>query len=125
MGATATTLDAGMPSRKVKKENAGMIPVTVLPSGGGRKKSVTIGRYQFRKDLAGWRCSEMLDRGAGGKRPYLGYLSRAVYNAMQAEAPSREALEIKLLDWAEKKREEKIQREPVPLTGGEMVQKAL
>ncbi len=118
MGSTATALDAGMNSRKVKKEIAGTVPVSILPSGGGRKKLVTIGRYQFRKDLAGWRCSEMLDRGAGGKRPYLGYLSRAVYNAMQAEAPSREALEIKLIEWAEKKRKEKTQREPVPLTGG-------
>ena len=113
MGATATALDAGTHPRKVKKDVAETATVSILPSGG-RKRSVNLGNFQFRKDLAGWRCSEI--RAAGGKRPYLGYLSRALYNAMQAESPSREALELKLIEWAERKREEKAQRAPVFLT---------
>ena len=99
----------------MKKESTETAPLSILPSGGGRKKSVTLGHFQFRKDLAGWRCSEI--KGDGEKRPYLGYLSRAVYNAMQAESPSREDLEIKLIKWAEKKREERFRREPLLLTG--------
>ena len=113
MGATATALDAGTHPRKVKKDVAEKATVSILPSGG-RKRSVNLGNFQFRKDIAGWRCSEI--KAAGGKRPYLGYLSRAVYNAMQGESPSREALELKLIEWAERKREGKAQRAPVFLT---------
>jgi hypothetical protein len=98
MSPATATLDAGTNSRKVKKEPAGS--VSLLPSGDGKKRSVTIGRYQFRKDIVGWRCFEV----AGRKRPYLGYLSRAAYEAMQTEVPSKEELEAKLIEWADKKR---------------------
>jgi hypothetical protein len=98
MSPATATLDAGTNSRKVKKEPVGS--VSILPSGGGKKKSVTIGCYQFRKDIVGWRCFEV----AGRKRPYLGYLSRAAYEAMQTEVPSKEELEAKLIEWADKKR---------------------
>jgi len=114
--AAAVTLDTGADSRKAKKEIAGTIAVSLLPTG--KRKSVTIGRYQFRKDLVGWRCREIVDRGAGRKRPYLAYLSRAAYEAMQAQASSREEMEAKLVQWADNKREEKSQPEPVLLDGG-------
>jgi hypothetical protein len=110
MGPTAIAFDAGTHSRKAKKEIAGTASASLLPSGAGKKKSVTIGRYQFCKDGVGWRCREIVGRGTHRKRPYLAYLSRAAYERMQVEAPTREELEEKLIEWADKKREEKLQR---------------
>ncbi|MBO0798572.1 MAG: hypothetical protein J2P31_07095 [Blastocatellia bacterium] len=98
MNSATPSLDAGTNSRKVKKEPAGS--VSILPSGASKKKSLTIGRYQFRRDIVGWRCFEV----AGRKRPYLGYLSRAAYEEMQTEAPSKEELAAKLIEWADRKR---------------------
>jgi hypothetical protein len=102
MSPATATFDTGTKSKKMKKEPAG--PISILPSGAGKKKSVTIGRYQFRKDIVGWRCFEV----AGRKRPYLGYLSRAAYEEMQIEVPSKEELEAKLIEWADKKRDSLI-----------------
>jgi hypothetical protein len=99
MNPTAVAFDAGTNSRKIKS-----VSVSLLPSGAGKKKSVTIGRYQFRKDIVGWRCLEV----AGRKRPYLGYLSLSAYEAMQTEALGRKELESKLIEWADKKRESLI-----------------
>jgi hypothetical protein len=116
MSPTAIDFDTGAHSMKGKKENAGKISLSLLPSGAGKKKLVTIGRYQFRKDIGGWRCREITGRGDGRKLLSQAYLSRATYEAMQAEATSREELEAKLIEWADKKREEKAQR--VLLTNG-------
>jgi hypothetical protein len=110
MGAVGAPFDAGTRSRKAKKEIPGTISACVLPAGASRKKSVTIGCYQFCKDGVGWRRREIVVRGSHRKRPYLAYLSRAAYERMQAPAASREELEEKLIEWADKKREEKLQR---------------
>jgi len=114
--AAAATLDAGAHSKKERKEIAETISVSLLPTG--KRKSLIIGRYQFRKDTVGWRCREILGRGADRKRPYLAYLSRATYEAIQAQALSREEMEAKLVQWADNKREEKSQQDPVLLEGG-------
>jgi hypothetical protein len=110
MGAAGAPFDSATHSRRAKKEIAGTISATLLPAGAGKKKSVTIGCYQFSKDGVGWRCRELVGRGTHRKRPYLAYLSRAAYEKMQASAASREELEEKLIEWADKKREEKPQR---------------
>jgi hypothetical protein len=118
MSPTAVAFDAGTHSRKGKKEIARTTSVSILPSGASKKKSVSIGgRYQFRKDIVGWRCYELVGKGASRKRPYLAYLSRAAYGAMQSEVSSREELEAKLVEWAGNKREEKLQRELAHLNG--------
>src|SRR5262245_18803324 len=68
---TAIAFDAGTHSRKTKKEIAGTSSAPLLSSGAGKKKSGAIGRYQFCKDGAGWRCREIVGRGTHRKRPYL------------------------------------------------------
>jgi hypothetical protein len=113
---TALALDAGVDSMKGKKENGGKVSLSLLPSGAGKKKLVTIGRYQFRKDIVGWRCREITSGGEGRKLLSQAYLSHATYEAMQAEVTSREELEAKLIEWADKKREERAQR--ILLTDG-------
>jgi hypothetical protein len=87
-----------------QKETLQNPPSVLFPA---EKKSVTLGRYQFRKDGVGWQCRESVGRGSHRKRPYLAYLSRTAYEAMQAKAPTREQLEEALLQWADQKREEK------------------
>ena len=109
-GAVDAPFDAGTHPRKAKNGVAGTIYASVLPAGAGKKKSVTIGRYQFCKDGMGWRCREIVGRGSLRKRPYLAYLSRAAYERMHVETPSREELEEKLIEWADEKRDEKLQR---------------
>jgi hypothetical protein len=109
MSAVGAPFDAGTHSRKAKKGIAGAISASLLPAGAGKKKSVIIGRYQFCKDGAGWRCREIVGRGSQRKRPYLAYLSRAAYERMQAPAANREEMEEKLIEWADKKREGKLQ----------------
>jgi len=111
MRPTAAALDVGTLSGKAKREIAGTISVSLLPTGADKKRSVNIGRYQFRKDVVGWQCCEIIGRGADRQRPYLGYLSRTAYDAMQAETLTREDLEAKLIVWADKKRQEKLQQE--------------
>ena len=110
MSAVGAPFDAGARSRRAKKEIAGTVSASPLPTGAGKRRSVTIGRYQFCKDGAGWRCREVVGRGSLRKRPYLAYLSRSAYERMQVEAPSREEMEEKLIEWADKKRDEKPQR---------------
>jgi hypothetical protein len=128
-GAVAAPFDAGSHSRKAKKVVAGTVSVSPLPTGAGRRKSVVIGRYQFCKDGAGWRCREVVGIGSLRKRPYLAYLSRSAYEGMQVEAPTREELEEKLIEWADKKRDEKPQRtlpfQPAADPGPETAQKNL
>jgi hypothetical protein len=109
MGAVGAPFDAGTHSRKAKKAIAEAISASLLPAGAGKKKSVIIGRYQFCKDGAGWRCREIVGRGSQRKRLYLAYLSRAAYERMQAPAANREEMEEKLIEWADKKREGKLQ----------------
>jgi hypothetical protein len=93
MGAAGAPFDAGTHSRKAKKEIAGTVSASLLPTG--KRKSGAIGRYQFCRDGAGWRCREIVGRGSLRKRPYLAYLSRAAYERMHVEAPTREKLEEK------------------------------
>ena len=109
MGAVGAPFDAGTHSKKAKKEIAGTVSAFLLPTCAGKRKSVTIGRYQFCKDGVGWRCREIVGGGSLRKRPYLGYLSRAAYERMQAPAANREEMEEKLIEWADKKREGKLQ----------------
>jgi hypothetical protein len=110
MGAVGATFDAGTQSRKAKKEITGTVSAFLLPTGADKRKSVTIGRYQFCKDGAGWRCREIVGGGSLRKRPYLAFLSRTSYLRMQLAAPTRKELEEKLIEWADKKRDEKPQR---------------
>jgi hypothetical protein len=127
--ASSAPFDAGTLSRKAKKEIAGTVSAFLLPTGADKKKSVTIGRYQFCKDGAGWRCSEIVGGGSLRKRSYLAYLSRASYLRMQLAAATREELEEKLIEWADKKRSEKPQRslpfQPEADTNPETAQKKL
>jgi hypothetical protein len=106
----AAAFDAGTHSRKGKKKTSETAPSSLLPADGDEKKSVTIGRYQFRKDDVGWECREIVGNGAHRKRPYLAYLSRARYETMQVNAATPQELQEKLLEWADQKREEKLQR---------------
>jgi hypothetical protein len=78
-----------------------------LPTDDDEKKSLTVGRYQFRKDGAGWECREIIGKGASRKRPYLAHLSRTRYEKMQAKSATEEELAMKLIEWADGKREEK------------------
>jgi hypothetical protein len=84
-----------------------------LPTDDNEKKSRTIGRYQFRKDGAGWECREIIGKGARRKRPYLAHLSRSTYERMQTSSATQEELERKLIEWADKKREEKRSNAPL------------
>jgi hypothetical protein len=78
-----------------------------LPTGEAEQQSLTVGRYQFRKDGVGWECREIIGRGGQRKRSYLAHLSRSVYGKMEAEAVSRADLENKLIAWAQARREDK------------------
>jgi hypothetical protein len=78
-----------------------------LPTDDDEKKSLTVGRYQFRKDGAGWECREIVGKGASRKRPYLAHLSRTKYEKMQADAITAGELESWLLTWADDKRAKK------------------
>jgi hypothetical protein len=118
MSSTAAVFDASTHSGMAKDEIVGTTPFSLLPAGADKNRSVNIGRYQFRKDVVGWRCCEIVGRGATRKRPYLAYLSRAAYEEMQAGAPTREDLEAKLIAWAGKKREENLRRDPALPTNG-------
>ena len=129
MDAASAPFDAGTHSRKAKKEIAGTVSAFLLPTGADKKKSVTIGRYQFCKDGAGWRCREIVGGGSLRKRSHLAYLSRASYLRMQLAASTREELEEKLIEWADQKRSEKPQRslpfQPEADTNPETAQKKL
>ena len=78
-----------------------------MPTDDDEKKSLTVGHYQFRKDGAGWECREITGKGAARKRAYLAHLSRANYEKMQAQTATKEELERKLLEWADRRKEEK------------------
>jgi hypothetical protein len=78
-----------------------------LPTDDDEKKSLTVGRYQFRKDGAGWECRQIIGKGVSRKRPYLSHLSRTRYEKMQAEATSASELEDMLIAWADEQRRTK------------------
>ena len=79
----------------------------LLPTDDDEKKSLTVGRYQFRKDGAGWECREIIGKGASRKRTYLSHLSRTRYEKMQAEATSTDELAARLIEWADEQRGKK------------------
>lgn len=105
----AVPFDSGIRSKEKTKRVArtGTGSRSVLPTDDDEKKSLTVGRYQFRKDGAGWECREIVGKGANRKRTYLAHLSRHRYEQMQSQAFTPEALERILLEWADGKREEK------------------
>lgn len=101
------SVNSGTRSKRKPKTTIGTDSRTVLPTDDDEKKSLTVGRYQFRKDGAGWECREIVGKGINRKRPYLAHLSRNRYEQMQAKSETRGALERLLLEWAEDKREGK------------------
>ena len=107
---TAAAIDGETHLRKTEDEAAEVISESLLPSGDDKKRSATVGRYQFRKDGVGWQCREIIGKGANQKRSYVAYLSRAAYEKIQVSAASREEMEERLVEWADKKREAKYQR---------------
>lgn len=80
---------------------------SLLPTDDDEKKSLTVGRYQFRKDGAGWECREIIGKGASRKRPYLAHLSRTRYENMREAATTTDDLEAKLIAWADEQRAKK------------------
>jgi len=78
-----------------------------LPTDDDEKKSLTVGRYQFRKDGAGWECRQIVGKGASRKRPYLAHLSRTRYEKMQASATTTDELQAELIAWADERRARK------------------
>lgn len=84
------------------KASSEMRSGSLLPTEADARKSRTIGRYQFRKEGAGWECREIVGKGVSRKRIYLAHLSRASYEEMQARATDGE-LESELIKWAESK----------------------
>ncbi len=101
---SATPLNSGTGSRKAKRQATGTGSSSLLPTDDDEKKSLTVGRYQFRKDGAGWECREIIGKGASRKRPYLSHLSRTRYEKMQT---STSELEAKLIGWADEQRTRK------------------
>jgi hypothetical protein len=76
----------------------------LLPTEDDEKQSLTVGRYQFRRDGAGWECKETFGKGENRKRVYLKHLSRARYEKMQSGSATAEDLKTKLVEWADKER---------------------
>jgi hypothetical protein len=100
-------LDSGTRSRKKRRPKSGTGSKSLLPTDDDEKKSLTVGRYQFRKDGAGWECREVIGKGAARKRPYLAHLSRAKYEQLEASATTGRELEEKLIQWADEQRKNK------------------
>jgi hypothetical protein len=100
-------LDAAAHRQKPPTAFLRVAPPSLLPDEDDVKKSATLGRYQFRRDGAGWECREIIGKGTSRKRPYLAYLSRTAYLQLRNESASDHELERSLLDWADRKREEK------------------
>src|SRR5262249_16255186 len=106
-GSAAPPLDAGTRSQRAKKKNTGTDSGTLLPTDDDEKKSLTVGRYQFRKDGAGWECREIVGKGANRRRQNLAHLSREKYEDIQAKAKDREELAKSLIEWADEMKKEK------------------
>ena len=100
-------LTAGTGSRKAKRSPPGTGSSSLLPTDDDEKKSLTVGRYQFRKDGAGWECRQIIGKGASRKRPYLSHLSRTKYELMQTQATDSDELEAALIAWADEQRAKK------------------
>lgn len=107
----AAPLTTGTGSRKAKRSISGTGSSSLLPTDDDEKKSLTVGRYQFRKDGAGWECRQIVGKGASRKRPYLSHLSRTRYEKMQAEATRTGELEAALIAWADEQRRTKKRKE--------------
>jgi hypothetical protein len=105
--ATASAHKPGTRSQRAKTTRTGAGSRSLLPTDDDEKKSLTVGRYQFRKDGAGWECREIVGKGVKRKRPYLAHLSRAGYEKMRGKTTSQEELEQELIEWADKRRAEK------------------
>ena len=109
-GSKVAAYAAGTRPRKGKALNTGTGTGTrsYLPiDDGGQQSRTVVGRYQFRRDGAGWECREIVGSGAERKRSYLAYLPRTKYDQMLAACQTEAELEASLIQWADRKREEK------------------
>lgn len=105
-GSSSLPFDAGTRSKRAKQPGPGSV-IELLPTDNDEKKSLTVGRYQFRRDGAGWECKEIIGKGESRKRVYLKHLSRTRYQKMQSESATKAELEEKLITWADKERDRK------------------
>jgi hypothetical protein len=97
----------GTRSRRGHRRKTGTGSSSLLPTNDDEKKSLTVGRFQFRKDGAGWECREIVGKGASRKRPYLAHLSRTRYEQMQKENETTGELEAALIAWAKEQQRTK------------------
>lgn len=75
------------------------------------QKSFTVDRYHFRKDGAGYECREVIGKGKDRKRPYLAYLSKALFDDLKTKSKTQKELQDRILKWASDKKKEKGGRE--------------
>lgn len=106
-GSSSLPFDAGTRSKGATAPPGTGSGIELLPTENDQKKTLTLGRYLFRQDGAGWECKETVGKGASRKRVYLKHLSRTRYQEMQSEAKTKEDLQERLLQWAEKERSQK------------------
>ena len=97
-------LTVGTGSKRGHRRKAGTRSSSLLPTDDDEKKSLTVGRFQFRKDGAGWECREIIGKGASRKRSYLAHLSRTKYEAMQRACQTTSELQDRLIAWAEEQK---------------------
>lgn len=100
-------LTTGTDSKRGQQAKTGTRSSSLLPTDDDEKKSLTVGRYQFRKDGAGWECREIIGKGATRKRSYLSHLSRTKYEKMQQENVTASDLQTALIVWADEQRRTK------------------
>lgn len=109
-GSKVSTYKTGTRPRKGFFQDAGTGTGTrsYLPVDESGQQSRTVaGRYQFRRDGAGWECREIVGSGTERKRPYLAYLPRSIYDHMLAASQTEGELEASLIQWADRRREDK------------------
>lgn len=106
-GSTSLPFDVGTRSTGPVAPPGPGSRIELLPTQNDQKKTLTLGRYLFKSDGPGWECKETVGKGATRKRVYLKHLSRTRYEKMQMESATREELQQRLLDWADKEREKK------------------
>lgn len=97
----------GTDSKRCHRRKVGTRSNSLLPTNDDEKKSLTVGRYQFRKDGVGWECREIIGKGASRKRTYLAHLSRTKYQAMQRACKTTSELQDTLIAWAEEQKRTK------------------
>lgn len=100
-------LTTGTDSKRGHQRKTGTRSSSLLPTDDDEKKSLTVGRFQFRKDGAGWECREIIGKGATRKRSYLAHLSRTKYEKMQQECATTGELQDTLIAWAEEQKRAK------------------